>query len=392
MTAARSAKRVKLIHVVGARPNYMKTAPLMHQMARHPDVFEQTLVHTGQHYDYSMSEVFFEHLGMPQPDIHLGVGSGSHAQQTARVMQAFEPVLVERRPDWVVVVGDVNSTLACALTAAKLGVKVAHVEAGLRSFDRTMPEEVNRILTDQISDLLFTPSPEADENLRREGIRGERIRLVGNVMIDTLVALLPEAAKRRQGIRGRLGLRDGEPFVLVTLHRPSNVDEPGVLRELVGALAQVGRRTAVVFPVHPRTRERLGTLGIGEAQMPGVKLVEPLGYLDFLALQHHAAVVVTDSGGVQEETTYLGVPCLTVRPNTERPVTITHGTNRLVPSEAAVIVAGVAEILDRPQGASRRYAPPELWDGRAAERIVDVFLDGSGMGAEVGVRARAMGA
>ena len=392
MTAARSAKRVKLIHVVGARPNYVKTAPLMHQMARHPGVFEQTLVHTGQHYDYSMSEVFFEHLGMPQPDIHLGVGSGSHAQQTGRVMQAFELVLVERRPDWVVVVGDVNSTLACALTAAKLGVKVAHVEAGLRSFDRTMPEEVNRILTDQISDLLFTPSPEADENLRREGIRGERIRLVGNVMIDTLVALLPEAAKRWQSIRGRLGLRDGEPFVLVTLHRPSNVDEPGVLRELVVALAQVGRRTAVVFPVHPRTRERLGTLGIGEAQMPGVKLVEPLGYLDFLALQHHAAAVVTDSGGVQEETTYLGVPCLTVRPNTERPVTITHGTNRLVPSEAAVIVDEVVEILDRPQGASRRYAPPELWDGHAAERIVDVFLGGSGMGAAVGVRARAMGA
>lgn len=389
----RTGKPVKVLHVVGARPNYMKTAPVMRQMARHPDAFEQVLVHTEQHYDYSMSEVFFEHLSMPQPDVHLGVGSGSHAQQTARVMQAFEPVLLERRPDWVVVVGDVNSTLACALTAAKLGVKVAHVEAGLRSFDRTMPEEVNRVLTDQVSDLLFTPSPEANENLRREGIPAERIQLVGNVMIDTLVALLPEAAKRWPGVRGQLGLRDGEPFVLATLHRPSNVDEPEVLQELMKALAQVGRRVVVVFPVHPRTRERLAALGIGEAEMPGVKLVEPLGYLDFLALQRHAAAVVTDSGGVQEETTYLGVPCLTVRSNTERPVTITHGTNRLVSSEAGAIVGAVAEILDRPQETSRRHAPPELWDGRAAERIVDMFLDeGRRTGAMAGVRARAAGA
>jgi UDP-N-acetylglucosamine 2-epimerase (non-hydrolysing) len=388
MTVTRAGGRTKIVHVVGARPNYMKTAPLMRQMAHHPGAFEQVLVHTGQHYDYRMSEVFFEHLGMPQPDVHLGVGSGSHAQQTARVMQAFEPVLLERRPDWVVVVGDVNSTLACALTAAKLGLRVAHVEAGLRSFDRTMPEETNRVLTDQVSDLLFTPSSEANENLRRERIPTERIRLVGNVMIDTLVALLPEAARRWPSVQTQFHLRDGEPFVLVTLHRPSNVDEPEVLRELMRALAQVARRATVVFPVHPRTQERLGTLGLGEAAMSGVQLIEPLGYLDFLALQRHAAAVVTDSGGVQEETTYLGVPCLTVRPNTERPVTITRGTNRLVPSEAGAIVSGVTEILDRPQRASRRYTRPELWDGHAAERIVEVFLGEAGMGTVAGVQAR----
>jgi UDP-N-acetylglucosamine 2-epimerase (non-hydrolysing) len=354
----------------------MKTAPVMRQMAYYPDAFEQILVHTGQHYDYSMSEVFFEHLGMPQPDVHLGVGSGSHALQTARVMQAFEPVLLERQPDWVVVVGDVNSTLACALTAAKLGVKVAHVEAGLRSFDRTMPEEVNRVLTDQISDLLFTPSPEAHGNLAREGVPAERIRLVGNVMIDTLVALLPEAVKRWPSVQTKIRLRDGEPFVLVTLHRPSNVDEPKVLRELVEALSHISRMATVVFPVHPRTRERLGALGMNGAAAPAMKLIEPLGYLDFIALQRHAVAVLTDSGGVQEETTYLGVPCLTVRPNTERPVTITHGTNRLVPSETRAIVAAATDILNKPQKTSRRHVPPELWDGRAAERIVGVFLEG----------------
>jgi UDP-N-acetylglucosamine 2-epimerase (non-hydrolysing) len=357
---------MKILHVVGARPNFMKTAPIMMAMARRPEIFCQVLVHTGQHYDDNMSGVFFGDLGLPQPDEFLGVGEGSHAQQTARIMQAFEPVLERHRPDWVIVVGDVNSTLACALVASKLGVKVAHVEAGLRSRDRFMPEEINRLLTDQLADLLFTPSPDADDNLLKEGIPEVRIRRVGNVMIDSLVRLLPLAALRPT-VRD-LSLEPGR-FVLATLHRPANVDSPNVLREILRALLQVGDRWPVVFPVHPRTRKTLAALELLQDQSR-LRLLEPLGYLDFLALMQAARLVVTDSGGVQEETTYLGVPCLTVRPNTERPVTVELGTNRLVPARCEAITRAVAETTARPRGPRR---VPPLWDGAAAERIVDVL-------------------
>lgn len=356
--------------MVGARPNFMKMAPIVHAMARRPEQFEQLLVHTGQHYDANMSHIFFEELGLPRPDINLDVGSGSHAQQTAAVMQRFEPVLLEYRPDWLIVPGDVNSTLACALVAAKLGIKVAHVEAGLRSFDRTMPEEINRILTDQISDLLFTPSPDADQNLLREGIDPAKIHCVGNVMIDTLVRLLPMAEARLPALRAKLNLGD---YLLVTLHRPSNVDDPATLAEIMQALQQLGRDLQVLFPVHPRTRGRLAQLGFADEQ-PGIRLVEPFGYLDFLALQTHAALVLTDSGGVQEETTYLGVPCLTARPNTERPVTLTLGTNRLVESTCSALVQAAHDLLVHSRQ-SPHTSRPALWDGQTAQRIVDVLCE-----------------
>ena len=374
---------MKILHVVGARPNFMKVAPIMREMAKYPDKFEQLLIHTGQHYDDNMSKVFFEDLGLPQPDIYLGVGSGSHAEQTARVMLAFEPVLLEHRPDWVIVVGDVNSTVACALTAAKLGVKVAHVEAGLRSFDRTMPEEYNRLLTDHITDLLFTTEPSANENLLREGIPEEKVHFVGNVMIDTLVRLLPKVEERP--ILAELGLvengegkgENGEKiweirkYVLVTLHRPSNVDEPGTLREILLALNDIAHEVPVVFPVHPRTRRRMEDGG-GKVEGGNLIILKPLGYLDFLALMRHAALVITDSGGIQEETTYLGVPCLTARANTERPVTITHGTNQLVASSRSAIVQAAQNALNY-QPRHGTLDRPELWDGHAAERIVGVF-------------------
>jgi UDP-N-acetylglucosamine 2-epimerase (non-hydrolysing) len=360
---------MKVLHVVGARPNFMKTAPIMAAMTGYPDQFQQTLVHTGQHYDDNMSRVFFEDLGLPQPDHYLGVGSGTHAGQTARVMMAFEPLVQERRPDLVLVVGDVNSTLACALVCVKLGIPVGHVEAGLRSFDRTMPEEFNRLLTDQISDLLFTPSRDADVNLLREGIPPERIHLVGNVMIDTLVRLLPKA--EQSPILAKLGLQP-EGYVLVTLHRPANVDDPGTLQRILLALSDIARDIPIVFPVHPRTGKRIAQFGITSEQhsVDKLELLEPVGYLDFLALMREAALVLTDSGGIQEETTYLGVPCLTVRPNTERPITIEVGTNRLVASERAAIVAAVGEMLSGQAGPGR---VPELWDGRAAERIAQIL-------------------
>ncbi len=359
-------RTLKVLHVVGARPNFMKTAPVMAAMARRPGAFRQVLVHTGQHYDYNMSQVFFGDLGLPAPDEFLGAGAGSHARQTARIMEAFEPVVEKHRPDWVVVVGDVNSTLACALVANKLGVRVAHVEAGLRSRDRSMPEEINRALTDQLADLLFTPSPDADDNLRREGIPPARVRRVGNVMIDSLVRLLPRAVERPT-VRD-LGLVPGG-FVLATLHRPANVDDPRVLHEIVRALWDVAETWPVVFPVHPRTRKTLAALGpLPEGER--LRLLEPLGYVDFLALMRAARLVLTDSGGVQEETTYLGVPCLTVRPNTERPVTVELGTNRLVAAGYEAITRAVAETTARPKG-SRRV--PDLWDGAAAERIADAL-------------------
>jgi len=356
-----------ILHVVGARPNFIKTAPIMAALARYPEQFRQLLVHTGQHYDYAMSRVFFEELALPDPDEFLSVGSGSHAEQTARVLLAFEPVLLRHRPDWVMVVGDVNSTLACALACSKLGVPVAHVEAGLRSGDRTMPEEINRLLTDRIADLLLTPSRDADANLRAEGVADAKICFVGNVMIDTLVRMLPHADRRP--ILAALGLTPGG-YVLATLHRPANVDNPIAIAAIMEALERIATSMPVVFPVHPRTRQRLDSLG--RPPHSGLRLVEPLGYLDFLALQRSARLVITDSGGVQEETTYLGVPCLTVRPNTERPITITEGTNRLVAGHAAAIIAAVEEVLAADRPAPRRL---ELWDGHTAERVVAALLE-----------------
>jgi UDP-N-acetylglucosamine 2-epimerase (non-hydrolysing) len=357
----------RVMHVVGARPNFMKAAPIMRELERRSDAFEQLLVHTGQHYDDEMSAAFFTDLSLPLPDINLEVGSGSHAQQTAQVMLRFESVVEEYAPDWVLVPGDVNSTLACTLVAAKLGVKVGHIEAGLRSFDRTMPEELNRLVTDQLADLLFTPSPDGDENLLREGVDPARIHCVGNVMIDTLVQLLPLAVQRWTKLADEHALEE-RGFLLVTLHRPGNVDDPDVLAELLGALSDLSRDVDVVFPVHPRTRARLEQQGhVGD----GVRLTRPVGYLDFLALEAHASVVLTDSGGVQEETTYLGVPCLTARPNTERPVTITDGTNRLVDRRREPLVAAVRDAIASRNG--HVHTPPDLWDGRASHRIAEVL-------------------
>jgi UDP-N-acetylglucosamine 2-epimerase (non-hydrolysing) len=355
---------MKIMHIVGARPNFMKVAPLLQAMKGHRGVFDQILVHTGQHYDYTMSQIFFEELGMPEPDETLNVGSGSHAEQTGRVMLAFEPVLLTHKPDWVIVVGDVNSTLACALVCAKLGVRVAHVEAGLRSWDRSMPEEFNRLLTDQIADLLFTPSEDADANLLREGVDPARIHFVGNVMIDTLVKLLPIASARP--VLDDLGLEPG-CYLLVTLHRPSNVDEPGPLREILSALEHLAASRPVIFPIHPRTRERMSQFGL---EAPGVRFLEPRGYLDFLALTRSAGLVVTDSGGIQEETTFLGIPCLTLRGNTERPVTIEMGTNRLVKSEWQAILEAVEQAWQAQLGSA---SCPPLWDGKAAQRIAAII-------------------
>lgn len=358
-----------ILHVVGARPNFPKIAPIMAAMARSPQRFEQRLVHTGQHYDERMSAIFFRDLALPQPDIYLGVGSGSHAQQTAKIMLAFEEVVLSARPDWVIVVGDVNSTVACALVCAKLGIRVAHVEAGLRSFDRTMPEEINRLVTDQLADLLFTPSPDADEQLLREGIPPERIRFVGNVMIDSLVAALPLADSRP--ILGELGLEPGK-YGLVTLHRPSNVDDPHTLAAIAGALQTIARELPLVFPVHPRSRRRMLDFGLA-LDDSRLKLIEPQGYLDFLQLTRHARLVLTDSGGLQEETSFLGVPCLTLRPNTERPITVTLGTNTVIGTQPTAIVEHALDAMQRPM--PERPAIPG-WDGHAAERIVTAFADG----------------
>lgn len=357
----------KILHVVGARPNFMKTAPLMHELDRHQDA-SQILVHTGQHYDSAMSNVFFQELGLPEPHVNLEVGSGSHAQQTAQIMARFEPVLLEFQPDWVVVPGDVNSTIACSLVAVKLGFPVAHIEAGLRSFDRSMPEEINRILTDQIASLLLTPSLDGNENLRREGIPDSRIHMVGNIMIDTLVRLLPKASARWPALRKKWNLPDS--YLLATLHRPSNVDQMETLCELLGALNDLAESIHVVLPLHPRTRQQLSQLAQFHPH-PRLLLTDPQGYLDFLALQQHAALVVTDSGGVQEETSYLGVPCITTRPNTERPITITHGTNELVTSQRETIVAAARRRLQHPS-AGRPEIP--LWDGAAAPRIASLLL------------------
>jgi len=359
---------MKIVHVVGARPNFMKIAPVMKAVAR-AGFAQQKLVHTGQHYDVSMSDVFFSDLGMPLPDIHLGVGSGSHAEQTAKVMVGFESVCAAEKPDLVVVAGDVNSTLACAIDCAKLLIPYAHVEAGLRSFDMTMPEEVNRIVTDRLCDLLLTPSSDADENLGREGIADERIFRVGNVMIDTLLDHLPRA--RKQGSAERLRV-DGSRYAVLTLHRPSNVDDARVLLGLISALDEIQKELPVVFPAHPRTRKRFEEFGLGErvAALPGLRVCEPLGYLDFLGLMSQASLVLTDSGGLQEETTALGIPCLTLRENTERPVTVTEGTNTVVGVDPERIIAAARSALS---GNGKAGRIPALWDGKASERIADVF-------------------
>lgn len=361
---------LKVINVVGARPNFMKVAPIVEAMRRRAGEFAPLVVHTGQHYDAQMSDAFFRDLGLPAPDVHLGVGSGTHAEQTALVMQGFEPIVVRERPDWVLVVGDVNSTLACALVCAKLGVKVAHVEAGLRSRDRTMPEEINRLVTDQVSDLLLTPSPDADENLLAENIPPSRIRFVGNVMIDSLYAQLERA--NQSHIREELGVR-GTDYAVVTLHRPSNVDESAPLERILSALERIGERLPVIFPAHPRTRRKLEEFNLMErieARAPRLRLIEPLGYLDFLRLYSGAKLVLTDSGGIQEETTALSIPCLTLRENTERPITITHGTNRLVGTDTEAITAAAFDALTHP-----RESVPPLWDGQAADRILNALLE-----------------
>lgn len=349
----------------------MKIAPLMRAYRAYPAI-QPVLVHTGQHYDANMSDLFFRQLGIPEPDINLGVGSGSHAVQTAEIMRRFELVVAEQQPDWVVVVGDVNSTIACGLVATKLGAGLAHVEAGLRSFDRTMPEEINRLLTDAISDLLFVSEPSGMENLRREGVAQERIHFVGNVMIDTLRANLARAEESR--ILDELGLEPGGYNVL-TLHRPSNVDGSASFGRIADALDVIQGDLPTVFPMHPRTLANLDRLGLGERlrAMAGLRIVEPLGYLDFLRLMGKAAVVLTDSGGIQEETTILGVWCLTLRENTERPVTLTCGTNTLVGSDPERIVSEYRRCRSGPPSAQ---SVPEKWDGKAAERIAAVLSAG----------------
>ena len=358
---------LKVLCVCGARPNFMKIAPLYEALARTSGI-QLLLVHTGQHYDERMSKLFFDELNIPEPDVNLEVGSGSHAVQTAEVMRRFEPICLEWKPDWVVVVGDVNSTLACALVAAKLGIKVAHVEAGLRSFDRTMPEEINRLLTDAISDLLFVSEPSGVENLRHEGIDDAKLHFVGNVMIDTLLRTRQRAEKSR--VLDQLDLTH-RSYAVVTLHRPSNVDDPATLRSILDALIEISRDMPVVFPAHPRTVKNVESAGLSTLVRgaPGLRLVEPLGYLDFLKLTADARIVLTDSGGIQEETTILGVPCVTIRENTERPITITHGTNRLCRGDTGAILAACREAL----GGGRAGRAPELWDGKAAERIAAVF-------------------
>jgi UDP-N-acetylglucosamine 2-epimerase (non-hydrolysing) len=350
---------MQLLHVVGARPNFIKAAPVAAALAALG--VSQTIVHTGQHYDAQMSGVFFKELGLPEPDINLEVGSGSHAFQTAQILQRFEPVVMERRPDLVVVYGDVNSTVAAALVCAKLMIPVAHVEAGLRSGDRSMPEEINRLLTDQLAELLFTPSSDGNENLLREGIPLEKIKLVGNVMIDTLVRLLPKAEARWPQLETEF---PPGRFALVTLHRPSNVDDPGQLRRLLVELGRIGGDLSVLFPVHPRTRQAILDEGLEAPET--IRLLEPLGYLDFLALEKHATVVITDSGGIQEETTYLDVPCLTLRTTTERPITITRGTNTLIGVDPGRLQPELALIL---AGKGKKGEIPPLWDGHASERI-----------------------
>jgi len=363
------SQRLKILNIVGARPNLPKIAPLIREMQRHPEI-EPILVHTGQHYDENLSDIFFRQMGIPAPHINLEVGSGSHAVQTAEVLKRIEPVLVEHKPDLVLVVGDVNSTIAASLAAVKLGIRVAHVEAGLRSFDRSMPEEINRVLTDALADYLFVTEEDAIEHLLREGRPREVIYFVGNVMIDSLRQFLPLA--QRSTIGDKLDLKDGPNwlrFAVLTLHRPSNVDSSEKLTQLLGAIDSVAKEVPVIFPVHPRTQQRLTEAG--RAHHTNLCMIPPVGYLDFLCLLSNATLVLTDSGGVQEETTALGVPCLTLRENTERLITISRGTNLLVGTDPTRIMPATKDIL---VGKGKTGRIPELWDGHAAERIVDILI------------------
>ncbi len=360
---------LKLLLIAGARPNFMKLAPLVHSIQSHNSSASEItmrLVHTGQHYDAQMSQIFFDELGIPAPDFNLEVGPGSHAAQTAEIMKRFEPVCAEEKPDWVVVVGDVNSTMACTLVAAKMGVRVAHVEAGLRSFDRTMPEEINRIVTDALAELLLTPSEDANENLRREGVAESKIRLVGNIMIDALVANLEKA--RQSKILQACGITPGS-FVYVTLHRPANVDSRESLLAIAAQLTELSHSLPVVFPIHPRTRKMLGEFGIDLSHNNGFKLLEPIGYFDSICLTKNARFVLTDSGGLQEESTFFRTPCLTLRPNTERPVTVTLGSNRL--THLNRLSTDIEQILNREDKVGQI---PPLWDGKASERILQALV------------------
>jgi UDP-N-acetylglucosamine 2-epimerase (non-hydrolysing) len=356
--------KAMVIHLIcAARPNFMKVAPLYHQL-RKQDWARPVIVHTGQHYDPNMSDAFFKDLDLPNPDIHLGVGSGTHAEQTGKVMMAYEKVLCDQRPDLVVVVGDVNSTMAVTIAASKLGIKVAHLEAGLRSFDRTMPEEINRLITDALADILWTPSRDADENLSREGIPGEKIQRVGNIMIDSLEMLRGKIESQKAYCD--FGLKPGG-YGIVTLHRPSNVDDPAVLKKLNGILEEIAEQVPLVFPVHPRTRKNMEENHLLSAmeKSGNIFLPEPMNYIRFMNLVFHCALVITDSGGIQEETSYLGIPCLTVRENTERPITVTQGTNRLCRLDELKQKAG--DVL---RDSVRKERKIELWDGHTAERIV----------------------
>ena len=357
------------LSVVGARPNFMKVAPLHRALQQYTGSIQHRILHTGQHYDEKMSKVFFDDLELPAPDIYLGVGSGSHAEQTATVMIGFEKVLRDMQPDLVIVVGDVNSTLACSITASKLGIPVAHVEAGLRSFDRDMPEEINRLVTDVLSDYLFVTEQAGLDNLAREGVPPEKVFFVGHVMIDSLAHYLDKA--RKSDSLARFGL-EKRAYTLVTLHRPSNVDLADNLRKILRIFEELNSETRILFPVHPRTRHRLQETGLAGAfaALEGLTLCDPIGYLDFLALMDSAALVLTDSGGIQEETTFLQIPCITLRENTERPVTVAVGTNVLLGLNVDAVVKASREAL---HGRHKRGAIPELWDGHAADRIIDIL-------------------
>lgn len=359
----------KIISVVGARPNFMKIAPLHRAFQKYSDKIQHLICHTGQHYDEKMSKVFFEDLELPQPDFYLGVGSGSHAEQTANVMIKFEKILLEEKPDLIIVVGDVNSTIACSLTASKLHIKVVHVEAGLRSGDRLMPEEVNRVLTDSISDMLFVTEKSGIENLKKEGVSDDKVFFAGNVMIDSLAYFLPKVENSTIHKRYSLELKK---YVLVTLHRPSNVDDKNQLIHLIALLNKIAENRKVLFPIHPRTKNNLHEFGLLETINKNLILTDPIGYLDFLALTSNAELILTDSGGIQEESTYLGVQCITLRTSTERPITVEVGTNQLLGNDLdkAEIVA-----IDVLNGKIKKGTIPELWDGKAAERIVEIILN-----------------
>ena len=358
---------MKIITVAGARPNFIKIAPLYRAFKKRPDEFDHLICHTGQHFDQNMSKIFFEELEIPKPDFNLGVGSGTHADQTARIMVEFEKILNREKPDLILVPGDVNSTLACSVVASKMGIRIGHVEAGLRSFDRGMPEEINRIVTDVLSDYLFVSEESGILNLKQEGVADEKVHFVGNIMIDSLVHFLPKI--ERSEILERLDLSSGE-YTLLTFHRPSNVDARHSLSRLVDMLNRLAGKTRLVFPVHPRTRKNLEEFGLRSVLSPDILLLDPIGYLEFLALTRSAKLVITDSGGIQEETTYLGVQCITVRNNTERPVTVSTGTNQLIGTDLTEVESAAEDVLS---GNIKKGEIPEYWDGQTAERIVGII-------------------